>query len=58
MKTVVYLHSSKESMRDHGQSIGLTEDQLKNFIYACYEVAVELDVDASGNAKVVGAKDA
>lgn len=54
MKATVYLHSTKESMRDKGEQLGLKGPALENFMYACYEVEIELEVDeATGNAKIV-----
>lgn len=52
--TTVYLHSSKESMLDAGEKLGLSEEALSNFKYACYEVAVTLSVDTrTGEADII-----
>jgi hypothetical protein len=52
MKTTVYLHASKESMRDEGEKLGLSGDALDMFAYACYEVAINLDVSKTGKATI------
>lgn len=55
MKTTVYLHSSKEAMRDAGEKLGLSGEALEMFMFACYEVAVQLDVDPqTGIALIAG----
>lgn len=48
----VYLHSSKESMRETGEDADLTEAQLNRFIYALYEVEFDLLVDKKGNVEI------
>jgi hypothetical protein len=50
----VYLHSSKETNYEQGRSMGLTGAALDNFMYACYEVRIGLEVDAeTGDAVIV-----
>lgn len=51
-KAIVYLHSDKLSMRELGEEIGLAGEALKNFMYACYEVRLDLDVDDSGESVI------
>jgi hypothetical protein len=46
----IYLHSSKEEMRDNGEELGLTEKQLEKFIYTGYEVSLDIEVDETGTA--------
>lgn len=54
MEIRVYLHSSKESMYDAGKKAGLSDKALEQFMYACYEVEVTLDVnEEDGHAKIV-----
>ena len=53
----VYLHSSKESMRDQGETAGLKGKALDNFMYACYEVKIGLEVDDKGNARIISVDD-
>jgi len=54
MTVITYLHSSKESMYDVGQQAGLSEEALKKFIYALYEVKFTLDVNAkTGDATIM-----
>lgn len=58
MKAVAFLHSSKESMYDLGQKIGLVGEPLDKFMYALYEVKFEIEVDPkTGNAKIVSVDD-
>jgi hypothetical protein len=54
----VWLHGSKESMRDQGERAGLTGAALDKFMYACYEVKMKLRVDEkTGNAAIVTVDD-
>jgi len=53
IKTKLYLHSSKESMWDEGEELGLTEQQLDNFKYALYTVEFEVEVLEDGNVKIL-----
>ena len=58
MKADVYLHSSKESMWDKGEELGLKEAALKNFMYACYEVKLTLDIDpVTGDYTIIAVDD-
>lgn len=53
-RTKVYLHSSKESMLNEGERLGLNPNALEMFKYACYEVELELEVDEqTGQAVIV-----
>lgn len=54
MRTTVYIHGSKEYMYDKGQELGLTGEALKNFMYTCYEVEIELEVNMeTGDSKII-----
>lgn len=57
--TVVdYLHSSKEEMLDLGEQHGLKGAALDNFMYALYEVKLELEVDMqTGDSKIIKCDD-
>jgi len=49
-----YLHSSKESMLEIGDEIGLTGKALVKFRYALYEVEFELEVNTeTGLAEII-----
>lgn len=53
MKTVtttIYLHSSKDSNYNKGRTLGLTGKALDMFLFAGYEVALELKVDTETGA--------
>lgn len=49
-ETKIYVHSSKESMYDKGEQLGLNEKQLQEFIYTAYEVEIGIQVDEDGIA--------
>lgn len=54
MQTTIYVHSSKSNNADIGRSIGLAGEALENFCYACYDVALEVDVDEkTGKATII-----
>jgi hypothetical protein len=57
-KTIVYIHSNKESMYDDGIEMGLSDEAAQNFMYCCYEVAVEVEVDETGNYTILSMKEA
>lgn len=57
MKATIYLHASKESNIDLGESLGLKGKALEMFAYACYEVKVEMEVDPDGNARIIAVND-
>ncbi len=40
-----YLHSNKEAMYELGKESGLKGEALEYFMYALYEVRVDLEVD-------------
>ncbi len=42
--TTMYMHSSKESMIDVGEDIGLSEEAMKTFIYTGNEIKLEIRV--------------
>lgn len=47
MKTItkIYLHGDKEDNHENGKKLGLQGKALEEFLYACYEVELELEVD-------------
>jgi hypothetical protein len=54
MQATIYVSSTKGNNADIGRSIGLTGEALENFCYACYEVALEVDVDEkTGEATII-----
>lgn len=54
MRTTIYLHSSKESNYEHGERLGLKGEALNMFMYGCYEVAVEVEVNEStGETEII-----
>jgi hypothetical protein len=55
-KATVYLHSSREQMRDCGEKLGLEDAALNMFAYACDEVELEMEVNADGSSSILGAK--
>ncbi len=58
VKTSIYLHGSKESNYEHGAKLGLTGPALDNFMYACYEVNIGLNVDTeTGAAEIISVDD-
>lgn len=58
IKTKVYLHSDKDSMRYFGKQIGLSEKAMGEFIYALYEVEFNLEVDSkTGSYKITSVKE-
>lgn len=53
MKATIYLHGSKESNYDKGKELGLSEEALAFFVYACYEVVIEGEVNPqTGSFKI------
>jgi hypothetical protein len=54
MRITAYLNSSKERMYDIGLAAGLDGDALDYFMFALYEVKIEMEVDpATGKATIV-----
>jgi hypothetical protein len=53
-RVVAYLHGSKEAMWDLGQELGLSEAACEQFVYACYEVGIVLNVNEDGTSQVLG----
>ena len=52
--TSVYLHSSKDSMWEKGEEIGLTEEAIQeNFRSCCYEVEITIQVNEDGTYKIL-----
>ena len=52
-QTTVYLHSGKEEMIGIGKKLGLSEEAVEKFMYCCYEVEVEIEVNADGTYKIL-----
>lgn len=46
-RAVIYLHGSKEANHDQGEALGLEGEALNNFMYSCYEVKIEGDVNTA-----------
>jgi len=56
-KTVIYLHSNKDSMWEKGLQIGLSEDAIScNFAYCLCEIGIEIEVNEDGSYKILGIK--
>lgn len=53
----VYLHGSKESNHDDGVKRGLTGEALRTFLFTCYEVAVDIEVDTDTGESTIVAVD-
>ena len=54
MKTTVYLHGSKDTMWELGEKLGLSEEAVQKFKWACCEVKIELEVNPeTGDAEIV-----
>jgi hypothetical protein len=54
IKTTLYVHSSKESMWEKGEELGLSDVALRNFCYALYEVSIPVIIDTeTGNYEIV-----
>lgn len=53
-RTTIYLHGSKESNYNHGQTLGLSDTACETFMYACYEVGIDLEVTRDGKATIIG----
>ncbi len=58
MKIDVYVHSSKEDMWNKGKQSGLSDAAMEQFVYACYEVKLTLEVNKkTGKADIVAVDD-
>ena len=49
----VYLHSNKESMRDLGERIGLSEKDVQKFKFLFSEVTIKIEVNEDGTYKIL-----
>lgn len=50
----VFMHGNKEAMWEKGEELGLSEDALQMFKYACLEVRITLRVEReTGKARIV-----
>jgi hypothetical protein len=45
MIATIYVGRDKSSNYEEGKRLGLTGEALEMFVYACYEVALGIDVD-------------
>lgn len=57
LKTTVYLHADKDAMYRAGARLGLTGEALDQFLYTCYEVKLDLDVDELTGEATINALD-
>ena len=58
MEAVLYVHSFKENNYDLGVKLGLKNDALNFFLFACNEVKLTLDVnEETGKAVIVKVDD-
>lgn len=53
MKTNIYLHSNKEQNCEIGEKLGLNEEAMGHFIYACHEVKLTLQVEKNGKYEII-----
>jgi len=53
VRTSVYLHSSKDSMYEKGEELGLSQEAINKFMYCCYEIEIEMDVNEDGSYKIL-----
>jgi hypothetical protein len=53
MRTKIYLHGNKESNYSEGEKLGLTGEALRMFTFACYEVAIEIEVNPDGTYEML-----
>ena len=49
-KIKIYLHRDKESNFDVGDTLGLTDEQMENFMYTGFDIPVDIEVDSDGYA--------
>ncbi len=52
LTTKLYAHTDKESMREHGRQLGLTDDALAGFRWALNEVTFECEVAKDGDVMI------
>ena len=58
IKTDIYVHSSRDSMWEKGEQLGLTGEALKLFSFVGCEVKLTIEVDEkTGDAVIVAADD-
>lgn len=53
MQVKIFLHANRDMLATKGIQLGLEGEALSMFTYACYEVAVDLDVAEDGQATIV-----
>jgi len=44
-------------MRDIGEELGLSPEQMNNFLYVLYEVELDIEVSQDGSANIVAVND-
>jgi len=58
IRTDIYVHSSRDSMWEKGEQLGLTGEALKLFSFVGCEVKLTIEVDEkTGDAVIVAADD-
>ena len=58
MKTILWLHASKDSNYERGEELGLSEEAIALFRHACTEVKVEVEVEEeTGVAEIIAVND-
>lgn len=57
IRTDIYVHSSKDSMWEEGEKLGLSGEALRMFIHAAGEVKLTIDVDEKTGGVVILAVD-
>lgn len=50
--TKLYAHTDKESMREHGRALSLSDDALSTFRWALNEVTFECEVAEDGEVMI------
>lgn len=57
-KTIVYLHSNKESMIEKGEKLGLSDRAVReHFMGCCYEVKINIEVYADGSYTIISCEE-
>jgi hypothetical protein len=52
-RITMYVHGDKETSWQTGKDIGLSEPAADRFMYALYELTVEMSVDEDGTYEIV-----
>jgi hypothetical protein len=53
LQTKMYLHGDKDSNRETGEELGLSEEALRKFSYALYEVEFDVEVLEDGTVSIL-----